>query len=150
MLSVLDDAQWGRSGMRRGLGSVFGSSLLSIALVLAMSACERSFDDPTTAQCSAPSVSLDQPLDLGGHQEVVVHFTCEGATLTGTLYLPEGSGPYPAVIWILGGEQTDRLSYGDLVGAFTRAAVGFFSYDNAAEDSPKERAVRGTTGISIS
>jgi uncharacterized protein len=115
--------------MRRGLGSVFGSSLLLMALVLAMSACGRSFDDPTTAQCSAPPVSLDQPLDLGGHQEVVVHFTCEGATLTGTLYLPEGSGPHPAVIWILGGEQTDRLSYGELVGAFTRAGVGFFSYD---------------------
>ena len=91
-----------------------------MALVLAMSACERSFDDPTTAQCSAPPVSLDQPLDLGTHQEVVVHFTCEGATLTGTLYLPEGNGPHPAVIWILGGEQTDRLTYGDLVGAFTR------------------------------
>ena len=129
MLSVLDDAQWGRSGMRRGLGSVFGSSLLWIALVLAMSACERSVDDPTTAQCSAPPVSFDQPLDLGTHQEVVIHFTCEGATLTGTLYLPEGSGPYPAVIWILGGEQTDHLSYGDLVGAFTRAGVGFFSDD---------------------
>jgi pimeloyl-ACP methyl ester carboxylesterase len=115
--------------MRRGLGSVFGSSLLLMALVLAMSACGRSFDDPTTAQCSAPPVSLDQPLDLGTHQEVVVHFTCEGATLTGTLYLPEGSGRHPAVVWILGGEQTARLTYGDLVGAFTRAGVGFFSYD---------------------
>jgi hypothetical protein len=49
--------------------------------VLAMSACERSFDDPTTAQCSAPPVSLDQLLDLGTHQEVVVHFTCEPQVL---------------------------------------------------------------------
>ena len=66
-----------------------------MALVLAMSACGRSFDDPTTAQCSAPPVSLDQPLDLGTHQEVVVHFTCEGATLTGTLYLPRAAAPTP-------------------------------------------------------
>ena len=85
MLSVPDDAQQGRSGMRRSLGSVFGSSRLSMALVLAMSACERSFEDPTTAQCSAPPVSLDQPVDLGTHHEVVVDVTCQGATRTGTL-----------------------------------------------------------------
>jgi dienelactone hydrolase len=132
--------------MRRGLGSVFGSSLLSIALVLAMSACERSFDDPTSTQCPAPPVSLDQPLDLGTHQEVVVHFTCEGATLTGTLYLPEGSGPHPAVIWILGGEQTDRLTYGDLVGAFTRAGVGFFSYDKRGGGQSQGKCCPGDYG----
>jgi hypothetical protein len=85
VLSVPDDAQQGRSGMRRSLGSVFGSSRLSMALVLAMSACERSFEDPTTAQCSAPPVSLDQPVDLGTHHEVVVDVTCQGATRTGTL-----------------------------------------------------------------
>jgi uncharacterized protein len=115
--------------MPRSLGSVFRSGLVTMTIVLALNACERSFDDPATAQCAAPSVAFDQAVDLGTHQEVVVHFTCEGATLTGTLYLPEGSGRHPAVIWILGGEQTDRLTYGELVGAFTRAGVGFFSYD---------------------
>jgi pimeloyl-ACP methyl ester carboxylesterase len=33
------------------------------------------------------------------------------------------------VVWILGGQQTDRLTYGDLVGAFVQGGVGFFSYD---------------------
>jgi uncharacterized protein len=115
--------------MRRSLVLVFRSGLLSVTLVLAVSACERSFDDPASAQCAAPPVALDQPVDLGTHQEVVVHFTCEGATLTGTLYLPESSGRHPTVVWILGGQQTARLTYGDLVGAFTQAGVGFFSYD---------------------
>ncbi len=115
--------------MRRSLVSIFRSSLLSVTVMLALSACERSFDDPATAQCSAPPVTFDQPVDHGTHQEVVVHFTCEGATLTGTLYLPESSGPHPAVVWILGGQQTARLTYGDLVGAFIQGGVGFFSYD---------------------
>jgi uncharacterized protein len=98
-------------------------------VVLALGACERSFDDPATAQCSAPPVAFDQPVDHGTHREVVVHFTCEGAMLTGTLYLPESRGRHPAVVWILGGQQTARLSYGDLVEAFTQYGVGFFSYD---------------------
>jgi dipeptidyl aminopeptidase/acylaminoacyl peptidase len=115
--------------MPRSLGSVFRSGLVTMAVVLALSACERSFDDPASAQCAAPPVAFDRPADYGTHQEVVVHFTCEGATLTGTLYLPEGRGRRPAVVWILGGEQTARLTYGGLVGAFTRAGVGFFSYD---------------------
>ena len=59
----------------------------------------------------------------------MVHYTCEAAMLTGTLYLPEDKGRHPAVVWILGGEQTDRLTYGDLVSAFTNRGVGFFSYD---------------------
>ena len=115
--------------MRRSLVLVFRSGLLLVTLVLAVSACERSLDDPASAQCAAPPVALDQPVDLGTHQEVVVHFNCEGATLTGTLYLTESSGRHPTVVWILGGQQTARLTYGDLVGAFTQAGVGFFSYD---------------------
>jgi uncharacterized protein len=115
--------------MQRRLVSVLRSGLVTVTVVLALSACQRSFDDPATAQCSAPAVAFDPAVDRGTHQEVVVRFTCEGATLTGTLYLPQGHGRHPAVVWILGGQQTDRLGYGDLVAAFTVAGVGFFSYD---------------------
>jgi dienelactone hydrolase len=115
--------------MSRNLGSVFRTGLVAAAVVVTLSACQRSFDDPASAQCSNPAVAFEQPLDLGTHNEVVVHFTCEGATLTGTLYLPEGKGRHPAVVWMLGGEQTNRLAYGDLVSAFTGRGVGFFSYD---------------------
>jgi hypothetical protein len=135
--------------MPRSLGSVFRSGLVTMTIVLALNACERSFDDPATAQCAAPSVAFDQAVDLGTHQEVVVHFTCEGATLAGTLYLPEGGGRHPAVVWILGGEQTDRLTYGDLVAAFTRAGVGFFPTTSGAGDSRRGNAVRGITATSI-
>ena len=115
--------------MRHSLGSVIRTGLVAVVVAVTLSACQRSFDDPATAQCASPAVAFEQPLDLGTHKEVVVHFTCEGAMLTGTLYLPEDKGRHPAVVWILGGEQTDRLTYGDLVSAFTNRGVGFFSYD---------------------
>ena len=90
--------------MRHNLGSILRSSLLLAAVVLALGGCGQSFDDPATAQCAAPPVAFDQPVDKGTHREVVVHFTCEGAVLTGTLYLPNNGGRHPAVVWILGGQ----------------------------------------------
>jgi uncharacterized protein len=129
VLQVPDSAQRGRQVTRRSLVPVLRSGLVAVTVVLALGACQRSFHDPATAQCGAPAVAFDPPVDRGTHREVVVRFTCEGATLTGTLYLPQGRGRHPAVAWILGGQQTDRLAYGDLVAAFTQAGVGFFSYD---------------------
>jgi uncharacterized protein len=120
---------------RRSLGSICLSGLLSVTVVLVASGCGRSFDDPATAQCATPPVTFSQPVDQGDHQEVAVGFTCEGARLAGTLYLPKPTRPgrplgrHPAVVWILGGQQTARLRYGDLVAAFVQGGVGFFSYD---------------------
>jgi uncharacterized protein len=116
---------------QRSLGSICLSGLLSVTVVLTVSGCGRSFHDPATAQCAAPPVTFGQPVDHGDHQEVTVGFTCEGAVLAGTLYLPKIKRPgrHPAVVWILGGQQTARLTYGDLVAAFVQGGVGFFSYD---------------------
>ena len=134
--------------MRHSLGSVIRTDLVAVVVAVTLSACQRSFDDPATAQCASPAVAFEQPLVLGTHKEVVVHFTCEGAMLTGTLYLPEDKGRHPAVVWILGGEQTDRLTYGDLVSAFTNRGVGFFSYDKRGGGQSQGDAVRATTATS--
>jgi pimeloyl-ACP methyl ester carboxylesterase len=124
-------ARVGLMQRRRSPGSVCRSGLLSVTVVLLVSGCGRSFHDPASAQCTAPPVTFGQPVDQGDHQEVAVHFTCEGAVLAGTLYLPKTTHPgrHPAVVWILGGQQTARLRYGDLVAAFIHGGVGFFSYD---------------------
>ncbi len=119
---------------RRSLGSICLSGLLSMMVVLVVSGCGRSFDDPASAQCATPPVTFGQPIDHGDHQEVAVGFTCEGARLAGTLYLPKPTRPgrpgrHPAVVWIHGGQQTARLTYGELVAAFVHGGVGFFSYD---------------------
>jgi dienelactone hydrolase len=132
--------------VQRRLVSVLRSGLVAVSVVLALNACQRSFDDPAAAQCAAPPVAFDPTVDRGTHQEVVVRFTCEGATLTGTLYLPEGRGRHPAVVWILGGQQTDRLAYGDLVAAFTQAGVGFFSYDKRGGGQSQGKCCPGDHG----
>jgi len=132
--------------MRRSLGSLFRIGLVTAAVVLTLSACQRSFDDPASSRCPTPAVGFEQPVDLVTHKEVVVHFSCEGAMLTGTLYLPENPGAHPAVVWILGGQQTARLTYGDLVGAFTQAGVGFFSYDKRGGGQSQGKCCPGDYG----
>lgn len=75
--------------MRRSLGSLFQTAFVTAVVLLGLTGCQRSFDDPASAQCARPAVGFEQPVDLGTHKEVVVHFSCAGAMLTGTLYLPE-------------------------------------------------------------
>jgi hypothetical protein len=88
--------------------------LVAGAALFLLSACgEPSFDDPDTASCDAPQVIFSEALVLGDHQQMDVHFTCEGAIQAGTLYLPVGAGPYPAVVWVHGAGEVPRLSYGD-------------------------------------
>ena len=43
--------------------------------------------------------------------------------LTGTQHYRR-TGAHPAAVWILGGQQTGRLTHGDLVGAFIPTAAG--------------------------
>jgi pimeloyl-ACP methyl ester carboxylesterase len=43
-----------------------------------------------------------------GHRDSVVHFTSGSLTLEGTLTMPQGTGPFPAVVIIAGSGPTDR------------------------------------------
>ena len=63
------------------------------------------------------------------HREAEAHFTCSGARLAGTLYLPLERGGHPAVVWLHGSGEQPRLSYGPLVAAYVRDEIGFFTYD---------------------
>ena len=63
------------------------------------------------------------------HREAPVTFTCSGARLSGTLFLPLTPGPHPAVVWLHGSGEQARLSYGPLVASFVRDGIAFFSYD---------------------
>jgi uncharacterized protein len=58
-----------------------------------------------------------------------VHFTCEGALLAGTLYLPTGKGRHPAVVWVHGSGETPRLNYGAIVAPLVEDGIAVFSYD---------------------
>jgi dienelactone hydrolase len=138
--------QRGVTLVRRNPGPALRSGLTMMTVMLLLAGCGRSFDDPADARCAAPPVTFGQPVDLGSHQEVAVHFTCEAAVLAGTLYLPKRPGRHPAVVWILAGEQTERLRYGDLVAALVQGGVGFFSYDKRGRGQSQGECCPGDFG----
>jgi uncharacterized protein len=105
-------------------------ALAVLVALLALSACGESVDDPEDARCLHPAPTSGAEQSFSDHREVEVHFTCEGAVLAGTLYLPGGDGPNPAVVWVHGSGESPRLEYeGDLVPAVVQAGIAFFSYD---------------------
>jgi alpha-beta hydrolase superfamily lysophospholipase len=85
--------------------------------------------DPADATCDNPPVEFRSAVALADHREVPVHFTCEGARLAGTVYLPPRNGTYPAVVWLHGSGEQPRLSYGSLVSAYVNDGIAFFTYD---------------------
>ena len=112
-----------RCGSLRGLVCFLWLGILLLSFVL--SACGE-----PSASCNAPPVTFAPPAVTADHQEVVVHFTCEGAVQAGTLYLPAGPGPHPAVIWIHGAGEARRLGWGaPLVSSFVQSGVAVFSFD---------------------
>ena len=98
-------------------------------LVLLLSGWASSSAGPARAGCPDPAASFRKPTVAGDHREAVVHFSCAGARLAGTLYLPLRTGRHPAVIWVHGAGEARRLTYGPLVAAFVRRGIAFFSYD---------------------
>ena len=86
-------------------------------------------DDPADAACTQPPTSVSRPRVVLDHREAPVRFSCGGARLTGTMYLPLTEGLHPAVVWIHGSGPQPRLSYGPLVESFVRDGIAFFSYD---------------------
>jgi len=91
----------------------------------------RSWSDPASARCDAPPVTFGAKRVLSDRQEVEVHFTCAGAALAGTLTLPKGAGPHPALVWVHGSGDGGRLTYhgAPLVRTLVRSGLAVLSYD---------------------
>jgi len=102
---------------------------LAGAASLLLAACGSSTSDPASARCNDPQATFGQPVDEGDHHEVGVEFTCEGAKLAGTLYLPAKEGRHPAVVWVHGSGEQERLGYGSIVAPLVQQGVAVFSYD---------------------
>src|SRR2546422_8754059 len=85
-----------------GLGAAIGVALFILDYLA----------DPPTASCNAPAPTFGPATQVLSHQEVAVHYTCEGAVQAGTLYLPSGPGPHPAAVWVHGAGPAARLGFG--------------------------------------
>jgi alpha-beta hydrolase superfamily lysophospholipase len=86
-------------------------------------------EDPAVAPCLHPATTMSRSRVVGDHRELDVGFTCNGARLAGTLFVPRGAGRHPAVVWLHGSGETPRLSYGTLVASYVQDGIVFFSYD---------------------
>jgi hypothetical protein len=83
-------------------------------------------------------------------RQVEVRFRRGGAILSGTLTLPPGSGPHPAVAWVHGSGPTTRAYLPDLQALLLRHAVAVLAYDKRGVgqsggsypgESPSETAI---------
>ncbi len=104
-------------------------ALGAAGLLAALGSLGSSIDDPAVAPCRRPPTTVGTPRIVLDHRELAVHFTCNGARLAGTLFLPADRGPHPAVVWLHGSGDQPRLRYGPLVASYVEDGIAFFSYD---------------------
>ena len=104
-------------------------ALGAAGLLAALGSLGSSIDDPAVAPCRRPPTTVGAPRIVLDHRELAVHFTCNGARLAGTLFLPSDRGPHPAVVWLHGSGDQPRLRYGPLVASYVEDGIAFFSYD---------------------
>jgi pimeloyl-ACP methyl ester carboxylesterase len=105
-------------------------AVVAVGTVLVVTLVSPSVDDPDTAHCDRPPVSVGAERALADHREVDVQFTCVGAVQAGTIYLPGDDGQHPALVWIHGAGQARRLPYAfDMIGQLVHAGVAVLSYD---------------------
>ncbi len=58
-----------------------------------------------------------------------INFTSAGTTLSGTLILPKGTGPFPAVVFIHGSGPEERSNSRSRAKEFTKNGIASFIYD---------------------
>jgi len=111
--------------------SLWRALLASATLVLLLGGCGGGTTDPESASCPTPATTVGPRSQRADHTEVPIAFTCEGAKIAGTLYLPPGGAPHPALIWVHGAGQAQRLPWGngDFLLPFTQAGFAVFSFD---------------------
>ena len=120
-------------------------ALAAAALLLALGALGGP-EDPAVAPCRRPPTTLSQARVVLDHRELTVRFTCNGARLAGTLFVPLGRGPHPTVVWLHGSGDQPRLSYGPLVASFVQDGIAFFSYDKRGAGESEGRCCPDVNG----
>ena len=127
-----------RAGLRLWVAAV---AAVSIPL-----GCGQSASDPDSARCDAPNASFGPIQAVDDHRQVAVSFTCEGARISATGYLPATPGLHPAVVWVFGDGPHTRLGFGPPVSTFVEAGVAFLSFDKRGVGESQGVCCPGDTG----
>ena len=104
--------------------------VLSVGLsTLLMGACGDGVS--TTACFEAPSMEFGASIEEPDHVEVPVRFQSGCTWLAGTLYLPPGNGPHPAMAFLHGSGEAARLGYGGpwITTPLVEAGIAVLTYD---------------------
>jgi pimeloyl-ACP methyl ester carboxylesterase len=128
---------------------LLGASVIVVVALLGASILywTNRVDDPADAECAEPAITLGQRLDAGDHEEVEVHFVCEGAALAGTIYLPESAGRHAAAVWVHGAGEAARLGWGGhLLPGLVDAGLVVLSYDKRGVGESEGECCPGDTG----
>jgi hypothetical protein len=100
------------------------------AFVLRSAYGGSSVADPASARCNTPAARFDPAVAHGAYREAEVSFTCAGAVIAGTLTLPPGEGAHPAIVFVHGSGEANRLTWrAPVTRAFVRSGIAVLSYD---------------------
>ncbi len=114
------------------------------AVVVALSGCGSSVNDPESARCNSPRVTSGDKVVLADHAEVEVRFRCVGATLAGTLFLPKRAGPFPGIVYVHSSGEAERWRWDvPWVQQLVGAGIAFFSYDKRGVGESQGRCCPG-------
>ena len=90
--------------------------------------------EPTPAPESLPAFGA--PRTLGDHREIDVRFaSVDGAVLSGTVYLPLGSGPFSAGVILPGSAWTVRFTWSEIQPAVVALDAAVFTWDKRGQGS---------------
>jgi dipeptidyl aminopeptidase/acylaminoacyl peptidase len=120
--------------------------VLAGALLALMSACGGSVVDPASARCPAPPATFGKRVVRSDHAEIAIRYKCEGASISGTLYLPKSDGRHSALVWVHGGGAEARLHWGSFLRPFIDAGVAVASFDKRGVGESGGKCCPGDTG----
>jgi uncharacterized protein len=122
------------------------NALATIGLLIIVSGCGGGVSDPAGARCPSPPSHAGKRVVLRDHVELPLTFTCSGARISGTLYLPRSDGAHPALVWVHAAGPAQRLGWHGITSPLVDAGYDVFSFDKRGVGRSGGKCCPGDTG----